>query len=236
MNEPSEAMASAQRWAHEQGYHLEYTTARAFRAAGFRATQGRTYRDPVTGRIREIDVTALALIGDTTSDLLCIVECKATKVPWIVLTGTLSVEDATWVPIVSKPLANAFLRRTPLLRQAFPIDGPTGYSVVQAHSRAEPNPAYSALSQVVDACVGVARQRETSRVLCYPVVVIDSPLFALTYTHTGEESWSTRDWQRVVWSGSEHWDAPVAIDVVSSAVVEEHAKELLSGMLRLRAG
>jgi hypothetical protein len=45
-------------WIDSQGYPLEMRTAEVLRRAGLWWDHGRTYTDPVTGKIREIDLVA----------------------------------------------------------------------------------------------------------------------------------------------------------------------------------
>jgi hypothetical protein len=73
------------KWLNGQGYPLEMRTASAFRQAGFEVRQSTLYRDPETGKSREVDT--LAIDPDVLGILRIsfVVECKATTKPWILL-------------------------------------------------------------------------------------------------------------------------------------------------------
>ena len=69
-----------------QGYPLELRTAEALRRAGLWWDHGRTYTDPVTGKVREIDLVADLGRGGNRG-VQAILECKhvGKGKPWVML-------------------------------------------------------------------------------------------------------------------------------------------------------
>jgi hypothetical protein len=199
-------------WLHGQGFGLEYSVARAFRANGFRATQGLTYRDPETRKLRDVDVHAQALLASVRDtplpfalpNIAAVVECKRSKAPWLVLT----TPDRDFGKQPSVPIATAELRRAldghpVVMLDTLKRPSPTPFNVLQSH--AEPsndsNPAYAACNQAVSSCIGMIEEG-AGHMLAYPVVVTDAPLFSVSYGEDGSEQVDEAEWARVLWSGA----------------------------------
>lgn len=56
---------------------------------------------------------------------------------------------------------------------------------------------FAALSQVVDACFGLVDRGAERRLLCHPIVVVDTPIYAVSYWNDGVEEWTVPGAQRV---------------------------------------
>jgi hypothetical protein len=223
-------------WLHGQGFGLEYAVARAFRANGFRATQGLTYIDPETRKLRDVDVVAQALLSSVRDEplpfavptILAVAECKRSKAPWLVL----MTPDRDFSRLPSVPIATAELRRAldghpVVMLDTLKRPSPIAFNVLQSH--AEPsndsNPAFAACSQAVSACIGLIDEG-AGHMLAYPVVVIDSPLFSVSYGEDGSELVDEIEWARVLWSGAHDLGGPTQLDVVTKGAIEKHAKTL----------
>src|SRR5262249_22948658 len=83
--------ARVDEWLQNQGFPLEFRTARALSVEGrLRAVQGTYVRDPITYQLREVDVVASIHLEAT--DVICrvsvVAECKwSRKKPWILFTS-----------------------------------------------------------------------------------------------------------------------------------------------------
>src|SRR5690242_9702939 len=89
-------------WLNHEGYPLEFATATAFRAQGFRATQGYHVRDKATEKALEIDVVAShrrSIDDRFLCELSIVAECKYIPVdaPLVVLRS----ESATLAPFIT---------------------------------------------------------------------------------------------------------------------------------------
>jgi len=228
----------ARKWLANQGYELEYATARAFREADFLAVQGQTYRDLMTDKTREIDIVAYPLLRTRPIDTVVIVECKSSPDPWIVRMARFEDDQLRWRPIASDLLAD-YLMKDSLIARWFRVSDPTAFEVVAAKEGRKPgeDAAFAALSQVVSSARGtLARQTRGRAALVYPVIVLDAPLFSLWYDDKGEERLEPIEWARILWSGSNVLPAPVAIDLVTRAVTVARAESIrdsLGAMIEL---
>jgi hypothetical protein len=156
-----------------------------------------------------------------------VVECKRTDAAWVVLTANDRVlRDHVWTPIAT-PSILTFLERHPaILKACLPPDWPTPFKVLQTGKREpEGNPAFAACSQVVSACLGSIDSADAEQ-LAYPVVVIDAPLFAVSYLPNGDEQVAEVPAARVLWSGGHTLRAATQLDVVTAGEIANHAKRL----------
>ena len=78
-------LPKVQEWLEKTGFPLEMAAAAALRRAGFFVRQSSTYPDAQTDKGREIDVVASD--SDWLGDLetAFVIECKASRKPWVVL-------------------------------------------------------------------------------------------------------------------------------------------------------
>jgi hypothetical protein len=222
------SIEGVRRWVHEQGYELEHEARRHLLSAGFTpAWLGLTYRSPNTEKFREVDVVARCALTSPVG-MYAVVECKRSTKAWVVRMSYRKAEQFKWSPIASPGVARAVQDNWAILQMAFPLEPSIGFDVVQAHaSPKEMNPAYSALSQVVDAAAGLLDSTSFMHdpKFLYPILVVDTPLYRLGYSDEGAEELEAVEWQRVVWSGSS-MGVPIAIDVVRRSAFEAHARRL----------
>lgn len=131
---------SVKKWLEDQGFTLEMRVAAAFRAAGFEVRQASSYRDPETGKHREIDVLALTSDRIGNLEITLAIECKSTKKPWVLLSSpdTLDAFNLLFAFCVTSPRSRKamvdHLDRCSDLLPWWRKDGLIGYSLRQAHS------------------------------------------------------------------------------------------------------
>ncbi len=169
-------------WLNTQGFPLEMRAAAAFRTAGFDVMHSTHYLDSETGKQREVDVLArdpdhLGILG-----ISFVIECKATKKPWVLLCSTHTLAfGRVFAFAVTSDDARAVLAenivelldKLPWLRK----DDLTGYSLRQAFS--ENDVAYTATMNVAKAsqsCVHGGLRFSAQFGFAFPVIVVDSPL------------------------------------------------------------
>lgn len=248
MTEPTEesdsGLANARRWLLEQGYPLEFATARILRGAGFDARQGRFYEAvaPEGVRVREIDVLAHLRPLDPAVAVALVAECKRTSKPWIVLTGEAmlsptEVLNATVASASARALLVALASR-PGVKGGPPFfELPTrhGFAVVEAYR--PPNQkvgaADDAMAQVVDAAQSGGLAPEPSFYerdawsFAWAVIVIDGQLFETT-NDDGTELQEV-DRARILWYGATA-ERAVLVDIVRSRHLSTYAAEAHSGL------
>lgn len=220
-------------WLELQGYAIEHRTAAAFTEFGFDARQGLTYRDPTEGKVREADVVAAASLTDDKVELHAVVECKRSTKPWVTRTTHPSAfrkGRSRWIPIATPSVANYLAASRSILDDAIRLEDPTAFDIVEAH-RLDPksgDPAYGALAQVVSAASGLIANTELfpNPALFHLVVVLDAELFRVTYGRYPEFTLSRIDRERIHWSAGQAVSAPVVIDVVTVAAIDEYARNL----------
>lgn len=158
--------------------------------------------------------------------MLCAIECKRGTGAWVVFTSDdPDLRRAAWHP-VHYSMESILQFRPNALSGFLPRPHPTAYKVVEIHGKAgESNPAYAACNQAISAAHGASGVGGVAQ-LVYPIVVIDAPLFSVTYTANGDESINEVPLARVLWSGSPLVDGPTQIDIVTSGAIESHAKTL----------
>ena len=206
---------------------MEYATAAALEKAGFRALQGRTYRDS-SGKRRDIDVLATALLTAKAPALMAVAECKHAVKPWIVRQTFIPGPELAWTPIAHPAVVRGLAATPWILAKSLPFGSDPalphiGFAVVQAEKGEDV--AFGALSQAVSAARGVIDDlpRRVSPAMALPVVVIDKPLLTLAYAKDGSEVLTSVPWSRVLWSAL---DEPTVIDVVTLASIDNYAMNL----------
>ena len=181
-------------WLATQGFPLEMRTASAFRKAGFEVRQSVLYRDAETGKSREIDILAIHPDPRGIIRIYFVIECKATKKPWVLLCSTHALDgyNRLFAFAVSSHEAKValgdrlpeFIAERPWLRKA----GLTGYSLRQAFS--ENDLAYAAALGLAKATHDlVDREKENySAKLCFafPIIVVETPLIRCVLAEDGE--------------------------------------------------
>lgn len=109
-----------------------------------------------------------------------------------------------------------------------PLGGPTGIGVFQAFNPSDDpdraDAAYRAIAQAVAGARGALR-RATRAALIYPVVVLDAPLFTLSYDEDNTEQLNEWGWDRVLWSGVDALQ-PTAVDILTRLDLSGRAQVL----------
>ncbi len=218
----SGGIKAVQAWLHTQGYALEYEAARHLAKVGFRARQGRTYIDPNTEKVREIDVEALCLLTTSPLELYVVVECKFSKQPWLVRKVVIPSGERRWVPIATPNATDTINSAEGALRPIVigPDDQAIGMSVDVAFGREDS--AYSTVQQAISAATGVIAKSKRAA-LALPVVVLDGELFDVFYDPAGSEHVGAIRSARLPWQATPE---PTVVDIVTRAAFEEHAKTL----------
>ena len=215
-------------WLAHQGYGLEHETAEAFRRLGFVASQGRTHLDPTTQKVREIDVVAEVVLTRSPAHIYAVIECKAGAIgAWVIRKSLLPWNEDLWIPISTDGLAAPLHEQRALIAHILPVDPPSNpiaFSIVEAVTNGDRDAAYGALSQATSAARGWL-QRAATPSIALPVVVVDTPLFTLTYDATGKPQLAEVDRARVLWTEPGQ-GLRTAVDVVRRSAVLEHAKDL----------
>jgi hypothetical protein len=155
-------------WLQHHGYALEHETAEAFRRAGFRALQGRTYLDRDEGKPRDIDVVIQVADDSLPVALYGVAECKArTLGAWIVREAPSAYDDDLWTPAGRNSLRQAGRDFAIDVAMSLPVGDPgrdyLPFSIVEAAEResgrtSSVNPAFDAGRQAVSAAGGWAAE------------------------------------------------------------------------------
>jgi len=198
-----------QAWLEDQGYALEHEVSKAFKRAGFLPRIARPYRDPVEGKVRELDVLARPGFNNINAKrdirLLFAAECKSrTTGAWLVRTTSMfRVGTPDWWPICSPELTSYFKEVGAIFTGPGPaFSDPVGFSVVEAApNEGEANGAYKAISQAVSAAVAIAtEQPRPVPLIVHPIVVVDAPLFTVNYDDDPPARVAPATFYRVLWS------------------------------------
>lgn len=213
-----ELQAKIHNWLKEQGYPLEYATARAARRAGFGVFQSITYLvdGGDTAKAREVDVVARYPSEEDDHFVGLVVECKTGEKPWLVLT----VDAGATARVQSDALIHANVKdelRVPACT-GWTVPARRGFGLVQALRKLnEADTAYQALAGVVSAARGVAADRgadEVSPALLVPVVVVSGALYQLGYGEDGTELLEPVEWTRIMWHRADRSPQPTLVDIV----------------------
>lgn len=149
---------------------------------------GRTYVDPESGKIREIDV--MAVFGadkERRSSVQLVIECKHTRdKPWVVFTtdnhvlssfGYLSGLPHTQA--ADSVLDRLVARQTETRGTTFAQPEREGFRLVKAFSPAQ-DTAFQAVGTLMNGCRSLAERMGSAsdfRIVFVPVIVLDGPLF-----------------------------------------------------------
>jgi hypothetical protein len=177
-------------WLATQGYPLELSVAKAFRAERFRVMQAEYYTDPESQSAREIDVVASmdARQSDYLFRVSFVVECKMSREkPWVLFTsdGPGLADPARVVQRASNRMGARLLRALAKENSMhglalFHLHGPPCHGVTQAFTSGL-DAAYAALLGSAKATKALALARGASRVpmlqLFFPLVVIEGRAF-----------------------------------------------------------
>jgi hypothetical protein len=202
-------------WLSKQGYALEHETAAAFDRIGFTTQIARPYRDAQEGKIRDIDVAVLAM--DTPTPIWIAVECKAaTQGAWLIRRAVMLDDKRRWRPIGSVAETGKLASQVQYLEASLPLGNPVGFTVVEA---APQDGAFGAINQAISGAVALAKS-VGDPVIVLPVVVVDGPLFTVTYEGRGREVVEGVGRYRVLWSASPAIPRATAVDIVTRSELE----------------
>ena len=186
---PASTASGVAAWLRKQGYPVEMSVARSFRAARCRVQQSEYYRDPETAAIREIDVVATwqRTIDGRPLRIAVPIECKlATKRPWVVFTDP-SIRLAGPARVAQRAASNLGSKYLDLLAKRnnfvqdyglFLVPPRPGYALTEAFTSGKDR-AYEALAAVTSAAAGLARELDRTPVtaIFFPMIVLDGLLF-----------------------------------------------------------
>jgi len=188
------------KWLESQGYPLEMFVAQSFKEIG-QVIQSDFYTDPVTGKLREIDVKTYCTTGPARPDhehfiqVGCTIECKlARDKPWILFTTQPDFDGGLWLPTlaVGSKLGEWLLHK---MASRDPSSIPAGfdraeriaaYGITQAFTDGLDVPfqavnsafkAANAWAAQIDRDNESSSERVSYSCICFPTVVIDGRLF-----------------------------------------------------------
>jgi hypothetical protein len=120
--------------------------------------------------------------------MVVVVECKArTRGAWVVRLAEPAWDDDLWTVISTPGLAQDMERLAKITTAVLPlarIGDPIPIAVIEAVEAVDRDSAYGAISQAVSAAQGWA-DRARERTIVLPVVVVDAPLYTLTFGNDG---------------------------------------------------
>lgn len=242
--------AKIEEWLTKEGYPVEFATAEAFAQHGFTVLQGRFFRDPKEGKVRELDVVASTAkqFEDTSIGISHIIECKWSRdKPWIVFTsahttlspstciehtiGSLLGVAAIWCEAGKRDLHGTDTFSAPARggfggRQAFSSGNDTFYAAMQS--------VISAAAQLTaehDEYGRLPGNLPATAVIGLPVIVVDGLIFECSFD-ADQSNLNLREAERVRvhWGGSENRSSVATVDIVSldhlGHFVEKRAEEM----------
>lgn len=195
-------------WLSKQGYPFELKVGQVFAEAGWFVDFTRYYEDPVTSKVREIDIFAThsAILDSDTLLVHTTIECKTSAgKPWVVMAST------DWFPRWTTKVVSGMLGQCALemysarlfgRNSLCVLSGPTriGHGVLRAFHETktgDPSSAYAGIQGAVNAAVRFA-ERSTIDALAppqddkwrtidivLPIVVTDGLLFEYSLSSTG---------------------------------------------------
>lgn len=195
-------------WLSKQGHPFELQVGRVFNDAGWYVDHSRYYEDPVTMKVREVDLLASFLLPQSESffTMNIVVECKSSKEkPWIVLGAS------KWYPqwsthvlpgAVAQACVESYYESHKRKSVLSILTGPKqmGHGVLRAFHESkgnDPSSAYSAVQTVVNAAATFSQRSAQdlllqvedgelpSLELYLPVVVTDAPVFSYSLNAEG---------------------------------------------------
>lgn len=226
------------KWLAEEGYRVEYTVDKAFRDVGVKSVMSNYFQTP-EGTWREIDVTASMQSQNTyvNPDIVRIMcECKYSKdKPWILMhSGLQSQQPTDWICTPKSPnlndkfldlesTAKYFSTSWHYLPKQF-----VAHNIVQAFRRKnkEKDMAFDALQKIANAAWDYAtgpsqRGEHHVRIVCFPCLVIDGPLYWTWYdSEHGGFHLQKAQYGRISWTGAR---GGTMVDVVQLDHIYDYA-------------
>ncbi|MDO8052034.1 hypothetical protein O3301_26540 [Janthinobacterium sp. SUN211] len=188
---------SISEWLLKTGFPLEMEAAQAFREAGFEVRQSSVQLDPQEGKAREIDILAEDPDWIGIIEISCVVECKASKNPWVVFTSDAALQNYNRLfafGITSSEAREAILKNNSYSRGLKDVmqrpSNKAGYAFRQAFADKAIDTAYSAAIASLKACHVITKDRKErewpSLRFAFPIIVVDAPLFECQMREDGE--------------------------------------------------
>jgi hypothetical protein len=238
-----------QAWLEKKGFPFELQVGRVFDQAGWVVDYSRYYVDPLSGKIREIDIQATMVIPgkNTYFSAEIIIECKhSVDHPWVVLASsdnTLDFRDFHPAGHVAWECLQAYHRVRPdsvplnILGRSVRV----GHSVLRAFSDSQgvdPNSAYAGVQTVVNA-VSVAANpiphlpedadHEWANIEVYiPIVVMKGRLFEYWLNDQGETHIAEVGRSHILGVDPRRPDSRISVYVVSDSELPKFASELMN--------
>jgi hypothetical protein len=233
-------------WLSQHGYVLEMEVARELIPHCSYVAQGEQYVDPVTGKLREIDIFcswggAKDKIGVHHS-VEMVIECKNTTAPWVAFFGgSPSVEGGILPNLVDGKEWMDCIRcdeiQTPLFDLAHAAGASIAYAITEKkNEKGGKDLAREAVLSVTSASIAHVHAAEEFReaspvhysLNVLPLVVTKSPLVACSLSESGDVNLSHIDRCRV-FSTHEKWDSlPIGVFVINIEVFRRFVTEIAS--------
>jgi hypothetical protein len=196
-------LRDVQDWLHHNGYVLEMEVARQLLPHCSLVLQGSQYTDPVTGKLREIDVLCawFRMREENEHRIDMIVECKSTPAPWVAFFGGSKAfqRDAGFpYSLVGEYGDCDVCDGLDDLYDLGPGNQvPIAYSITEKKTKGDKDLARDAVLAAASAAVSDSRENnkgstEKSKVeghrghIILPVVVTRSPIFACSLDDSGQ--------------------------------------------------
>lgn len=193
-------------WLNKHGYPLEMEVASIANRAGFHVSQSEYYIDQETQQPREIDLV-LSKFGFFTDGIMrykLFVECKSGGNPWLLFCESLTdqsdyrrnlkevtheleaIRSGAFSPAAHKAIVNfGFAKQVEKIYPLINSMGLLGYGMTVAFADGSDAPykaMMGATKAVMDDLGKVGLINGENRVFSAPIIVIDAPLFAVTYS------------------------------------------------------
>ncbi len=226
----SDLQSKVEEWLKEQGYPLEMRTAQVFHRRGWFLHHSRRYKDPTSGKEREIDLLAFNDDKANTSQFHghLVIECKWTpKKPWVLFTSTMPslnpigyFRSTAMTRTAARAVESLFLKDV----SGYPLFSghEEGYAIVQALSKSQAvDAAYSAVQSAVNAADFFASNiiESTEHAIVYvPTVILDGELFQCSLSEDKDISVSELDMGLLIHHTS---DLPRCVHIVRESALEE---------------
>lgn len=200
-------------WLKDQGYPLEMEVASMAKSAGFEVSQSDYYLDPDGGEPREIDLVLSVqnLKGNFNLSYNLFVECKSSRdKPWLLFSTPNELGEAltkengfAFIQLqsafISSDLADTLLLRSTFngnISNLYPrlnTEPLLGYGITQAFAQAGDAP-FKAMMSAAKAALSHTKRfgmlglgLSTPIIFSTPVIVIDVPLFAVSFSSETNE-------------------------------------------------
>lgn len=197
---------SVRKWLDTQGYPLEMRVAEVMRDLEIGWDHGRVYNDPVTKKVREIDLIGYLDYRDPKFNIHPVFECKHSQGrPWVMfctdrpmLTASAHVTSLPGTRLAKEAMSSVRdmdrVQRMRLFRRPDLV----GFNIVRAHNDNQ-DAAFHAVHGLGAACLETAQHlgQWKHRIIFPPIIVVDSPLLQC-YLPAGAKDYVLREAQEGV--------------------------------------